>query len=75
MVEVTKSKIETAGGTDILDNKKGHPIIYLLSGVKRRPPIRRNEKKIVPLKYLYWRSWPGRAILNPSNNEKFAWPS
>lgn len=29
MVEVTKSKIETDGGADILDNKKGHPIIYL----------------------------------------------
>ena len=75
IVEATKSKIETGASIDILDKERGRPIIYLLSGLKRRPTVRRKEKKIVPLTCLHWRNRAGRAILNPSNYEKFAWPS
>lgn len=45
MVEVTKSKIETDGGADILDNKKGYLIIYLLSGRNRRHMSKTKRKE------------------------------
>ncbi len=57
--KATKSKIETGVRIDILDNKKGRPIIYLLSGRNRRhiSKTKRKENSSIDMPAL---AKPGR---------------